>query len=91
MTRTSGGDDGAIFAQRSPARGGIISAIRLSRLAADHSQVIPPGPDGVGILPGEHTSDLRHVVQIVGDPGRQKLAERDRTKLRVEAAPFQVG
>src|SRR6185437_7550673 len=53
--------------------------------AVQHRKVGAPWPHGVAVLFSHHTSDLSNVSEIVYDPCRQQLSERDRPEPRMLA------
>jgi hypothetical protein len=53
-------------------------------------QVLPPGADGVRVLLADHPDGLREVAQIMSDPRREQLAERDAAEFRMCSASRQL-
>jgi hypothetical protein len=53
-------------------------------------QVGKPGSDRVGVLPAHDSGNLAQVVEVVGDPGRQQLAQGDGTQLGVETPAREI-
>src|SRR5262252_7707725 len=64
--------------RRSPASGRVTSAIHDGEIRA-------PRADGVAVLLGHHARGLRDVAEVVADPGREQLTERDRSEFRMLA------
>ena len=50
----------------------------------EDGQICLPGADGVAVLLRHYANDLADVAEIVDDPGREQLAERDGTELRMK-------
>jgi hypothetical protein len=59
-------------------------------LLGENFQIGPPRAHSLSILTGHHLGDLSDMVQIVCDPRRQQLAQRDDPKLRMNAFPPHV-
>src|SRR5213082_3439796 len=53
---------------------------RTSRSAVHHREVFAPGAHRLAVLLRHHTGRLCDVTQVVGNPGGQQLAQRDRAK-----------
>src|SRR5256714_15340036 len=59
----------------------VVACIQRGLLAVQHREIRLPRPHPRPILLRHHAADLRHVSQIVYDPCRQQLPQRDRPKL----------
>src|SRR4051812_23362929 len=83
---TSGSDAYAWTAAKSAGR--IAEPQRPSCL--HNRQIGAPGTDGVRVLPRHRANHLTDVTEIVRDPGREVLAERDDAELGMPAAARQI-
>src|SRR5262245_19400498 len=54
---------------------------QLALSARDDSEVHAPGTDLVGVLVRHHARDLDDVIEVVRDPGREELPQRDGAEL----------
>src|SRR5690349_20941089 len=67
----------------------------ISALIISHSsflqdwQVLLPRADRGGVLPAHHAQNLRDVTEVVRDPRRQQLAERDAAEFGMPTAKAQ--
>jgi putative YphP/YqiW family bacilliredoxin len=66
-------------------------ALRSPLRAADDTQIRPPRAYFIGVLPGEHARNLGDVIEVVRNPGREQLAKRHRTQLRMPPAAIEIG
>ena len=57
----------------------------------DDPQVLPPGPDRLAVLPAHHAGNLNKMIEVVRDPGGEKLPERNCAELGMQASPPQIG
>jgi hypothetical protein len=61
-----------------------------TRLALEHRHVRSPRPNGLAVLLRHDASGLGHVAEVVGDPRRQEVAERDEPERRMFAFERQL-
>src|SRR4051794_23596417 len=57
----------------------------------EQREIGKPWSYGAGILPAHHSGDLPEVIEIVGHPRREELAQGDRTELGVTATTLEIG
>ena len=57
---------------------------------ADDPQVGPPRADFVRVLSRDDSGDLNAVIEVVGDPGGEQLAQRDDAECGVFTATLQI-
>ena len=60
-------------------------ATRSASSTRQDRQVGLPGTDRVAVLLRHHADDLADVAEIMDDPGREQLTERDRAEFRMKA------
>ena len=49
------------------------------------------GPTSSRVLPRQRSRDLDDMIEVVRDPGREELAQRNRSELRMASRPVEIG
>lgn len=58
---------------------------------SEYRQIFSPRADSFGVALSQNTRDLRNVIEIMCDPGCQKLPKRHTPKSRMRAGPSEIG
>ena len=67
------------------------SGARSALCAADDAQIGAPRANFVTVLSRQRSRDLDDMIEVVRDPGREKLPQRDRSELGMTSLPVEIG